>query len=207
MKRGIDYEWSGTVELPERQVVCGFCGSDITTKTGYTGWLNFQGNKRRTDIYICHSCSLPNFFDIVDRQHPIFKTDGSNFSDTVKGISAKFVTIYSQAHQAEEFGLDEIAGLGYGKALEFLVKDYLIKNLPAEEDQIKELSLHACIHEKLDNLKIRTLADKARIIRNDETHYERKYEQSDTNDLKKLINATASWIDLETYTAEVAQTE
>lgn len=130
-----------------------------------------------------------------------------SFSDPIKLISPKFVEIYQQAHIAEMQGLNEIAGPGYGKALEFLVKDYLIKKLPEEEAAIKSLSLNDCIQQKLDNPKIKALADKARDLRNDETHYERKNEASDINDLKKLIQATSSWIDLESYTAEVEKGE
>lgn len=207
MNRGETYDWSNTIDLPERGFICGFCGSDVTSKTGFTGWFFFQGEKIRQDIYICHKCSFPNFFDFADRQHPTYKVKLNIFSEAVQSISSRFIKVYQQAHTAEEDDLDEIAGPGYGKALEILVKDYLIKILPEDEELIKSLSLYNCIEQKLENSKIKALAKKATIIRNDETHYQRKYEESDINDLKKLINATASWIDLESYTSEVIATD
>ena len=36
-----------------------------------------------------------------------------------------FLTIYNQSLSAEDNNLDQIAGIGYRKALEFLIKDYL----------------------------------------------------------------------------------
>lgn len=205
MIRGDNYDWVNTTDLPDRDLVCGFCGDDISSKTGFTGWIEVGITKHRQDIYICHKCGSPNFFNIGGKQYPIYKNSQISFSEAVSSISPRFVKIYQQAHEAEENGLDEIAGPGYGKALEFLVKDHLIKNLPEEEAEIKSLSLYSCIHEKLENSKIKALSEKARVIRNDETHYERKYEKSDISDLKKLINATSSWIDLESYTAEVTE--
>ncbi len=202
MIRRDEYDWEGTNELVESDFVCGFCGGDITSKSGYTGWIKLGLSRVPQQIYICHKCGQPNFFAINRDQHPKFKKVSVNFSDAVRLISPKFVTIYSQSHDAEEHNLDEIAGPGYGKALEFLVKDYLIRKLPQEANKIKHLSLGDCIRVKIDNPRIKVLAGKARILRNDETHYERKYEELDINDLKKLINATASWIDLEHYTDE-----
>lgn len=204
MNRGSEYDWTGLIELANKQMVCGYCGVDVASQIGYTGWFHYHGQRMRTDIYVCHNCSSPNYYDFRGNQHPTYKLKRSDFSTAVEEVSPRFVKIYNQAQDAEEESLDEISGPGFGKALEFLVKDYLIKSLPEEEEQIKKLSLYNCIHEKLDNPKIKTLADRARVIRNDETHYERKYEQSDVNDLKKLISATAAWIELETFTAEVA---
>lgn len=42
----------------------------------------------------------------------------------VEAVSPQFATIFSQASKAEAYGLDAIAGVGYRKALEFLIKDY-----------------------------------------------------------------------------------
>ncbi len=203
MNRQTDYDWNHSTELPERSFVCGFCGKDITSRSGFTGWMRVGGAQLRQDIYICHSCGQPNFISVADEQIPKYKVPKTTFSDAVTSISPRFIEIYKQSDTAEDEGLDEIAGPGYGKALEFLVKDYLIKNLPGEEAEIKSMSLYNCIHDKLDNPKIKALADRARVLRNDETHYERKYEESDITDLKKLINATVAWIELESFTAEV----
>ena len=49
------------------------------------------------------------------------------FSDTIKGVSSSFEEIYNQAYCAEQLSLNQICGTGYRKALEFLIKEYLIR--------------------------------------------------------------------------------
>jgi hypothetical protein len=203
MRRTLDYDWAGTHELPNKDFTCGFCGANITSKTGYTGWLIHGLTQVRQDIYICHVCGNPIFFDVNGYQHPEYKSVRSTFPESVNLVSPRFIEIHRQSQLAEAEDLAEIAGSGYGKALEILIKDYLIKQMPAEADEIKAFSLYNCISQKLVNPQIKALAEKARIIRNDETHYERKYEESDISDLKKLIHACAAWIELESYTREV----
>ena len=208
MKRGSEFDWEHTnndESLEEMDFVCGYCGASITSKTGFRGWIHKWGRKMLQKIYICHKCSKPNFFDEDSSQHPIHKVRKVNFSEKVSSMSSRFISIFQQAQQAEEEGLDEISGPGYGKSLEFLVKDYLIKQLPDQETSIKTLTLYQCIEQKVENPKIKALAKKATVIRNDETHYEKKYEKSDINDLKTLINATAAWIELESYTVEATE--
>ena len=40
---------------------------------------------------------------------------------------------------------------------------------------------------------------------NDETHYVRKWEGKDINDLKKLISMTIAWIEIEQLTVDLAK--
>jgi hypothetical protein len=44
------------------------------------------------------------------------------FEEPIKQISSAFCSIYEEAHKAEQFGLTEVCGVGYRKALEFLIK-------------------------------------------------------------------------------------
>jgi hypothetical protein len=44
------------------------------------------------------------------------------FTESVKEISKSYCDIYEEAHKAEEFGLTQVCGVGYRKALEFLLK-------------------------------------------------------------------------------------
>src|SRR5437868_3199481 len=59
------------------------------------------------------------------------------FEDSIKKISPKFCEIYQEAHNAEEYRLTQICGVGYRKALEFLIKDYLISNHSDKAGEIK----------------------------------------------------------------------
>ena len=63
------------------------------------------------------------------------RAENIEFDNKIQEVSEAFVKIYNQAKIAEANDLDEIAGMGYRKALEFLIKDYLIhKNSEIKEE-------------------------------------------------------------------------
>ena len=72
------------------------------------------------------------------------------FNEKLKKVSPQFVKVYNQALKAEEFSLDEIAGLGYRKSLEFLIKDFAIYNNPEKADEIKSTWMMKCIKDYID---------------------------------------------------------
>ena len=117
-------------------------------------------------------------------------------------ISKDFCSIYDQAQKAEQLGLDLVSGPGYRKALEFLVKDYLISLQSTEEakKEVKELALMPCIKKYVTDTRMRTTAERATWLGNDETHYIRKWEDKDLQDLKKFIQLTCYWIQSEHLT-------
>jgi hypothetical protein len=126
----------------------------------------------------------------------------------VKDISPSFVTIYAQASSAESSGLDEIAGVGYRKALEFLIKDYCIHKNPDKTDTIKSSFLGVVIDNHVDDVNLKACAKRAAWLGNDETHYVRKWEDKDISDLKVLIKLSCGWVSnnilTEKYMAEMA---
>lgn len=121
-------------------------------------------------------------------------------SNSVKEISPSFATIYSQALQAEKSALDQIAGCGYRRALEFLIKDYLIHKNSTDADQIKKMFLGSCISTYISDENIKVCAARATWLGNDQTHYERRYELHDINHLKELIDLTQYWMSSELLT-------
>ena len=121
----------------------------------------------------------------------------SEFEQSIDEISPRFVKIYNQAFEADERGLDEICGMAYRKALEFLIKDYLCIENPEEVEKIKSMTLSSCINTYIDNVKIKTLAERSAWLGNDETHYVRKHTDYNVNDLKKFINALVHYISME----------
>ena len=118
-----------------------------------------------------------------------------DFPAVIQETSPAYCFIISQADIAETMDLLAVAGPGYGKALEFLVKDYLIKMKPTEENTIKKTRLGKLIKEKIDDAGIKECAKRATWLRNDETHYLRKWEGKDLDDLKTLIKLTQNWIE------------
>ncbi len=128
-----------------------------------------------------------------------------DFPDTIKSISSNFPKIYNQSHGAEQLKLDEVCGSGYRKALEFLIKDYLLDQTKDEEEKkkIKKEFLGQCIKTRIDNPKLQLVAERATWLGNDETHYERRWKDKDIEDLKNLIQLTVNWIDTEQLTKEI----
>lgn len=119
------------------------------------------------------------------------------FSSSISELSPSFIKIYHQSEKAEQIGLDEICGIGYRKALEFLIKDFAISSNPDDTEKIQRQNLAPCISEYMDNPKIKTLATASAWIGNDETHYVRKHEDYDVANLKAFISAMVSYIDSE----------
>lgn len=72
-----------------------------------------------------------------DWPHPILdlKT-GPTLEDGNRNPS-KFIKTYRQSLVAESSGLDELAGMGYRKAIEYLVKDWDIQYHPDKKDEIE----------------------------------------------------------------------
>lgn len=119
-----------------------------------------------------------------------------DFDDKLKKLSPQFVKVYNQALKAEEFSLDEIAGLGYRKSLEFLIKDFAIYNNPEKADEIKSTWMMKCIKDYIDNDKIKTLAEKSEWIGTDEAHYVKIQDDRDINDMKNFIDALVYFISM-----------
>lgn len=117
------------------------------------------------------------------------------FPPAIEKISKDFTEIFNQSLAAETSGLNLIAGVGYRKALEFLVKDFLIAQRPKDTDQIRSTALGTCINNYIDNPQLKSLAKGAGYLGNDQTHYEQKYTSKDIHDLKRMITATVNTIE------------
>ena len=124
------------------------------------------------------------------------------FEPHISALSPAFTKIYNQAREAECTGLDEIAGIGYRKALEFLIKDYLIHVSPDDADKIKKMELGNCIANKLSNDKLKSVASRGAWIGNDMAHYVQRFEDRDINDMKNFIEAAVHWVSMELITED-----
>lgn len=115
--------------------------------------------------------------------------------ENIEKVSPVFVEIYSQATVAESEALNQIAGVGYRKAAEFLIKDYAISKNKDDEGKIKSIMLGQVIADYLNDFpKIQALAKSVAWIGNDETHYVRRHDDKDIQDLKKFILSAAQFI-------------
>lgn len=120
----------------------------------------------------------------------------TTFSQEILELSNEFVAIYKQSECAESHGLNEICGMGYRRALEFLVDAY-IRHIHSEQSIDANLPLSTKISKFIDDPKIQTLAQKSAWLCNDATHIVIKHPDREVGDIKKFIKAIVTMIDAE----------
>lgn len=201
------YSDSGKVTVEGLPDKCPFCHKTITPNFLY----GHRNDSIMEVILVCPDLGCKkSFIGYYNRQsNQVFKFNGyttignllgRDFSDTIMSISESFTVIYNQAFAAEQQDLTEICGVGYRKALEFLIKDYLILNKPSDKEKIEKKLLGSCISEYVDDNRLKTVSKRAVWLGNDETHYIRKWDGKNLDDLKKLIDLTVHWIEMESLT-------
>ena len=189
---------------------CPHCHKSISPETVY-------GHFNKSDIQMEVLLNCPDlnccksfiaYYDIDNKSQSYYtgivsqgSIKGRSFSETICNVSENFIQIYNQAFAAEQQNLTEICGVGFRKALEFLIKDYAIKKNPDKKEQIEAKLLGKCIDDYIDNLKIKSVAKRAAWLGNDQTHYVKKWEGQNLSGLKKLIDLTVHWIEMEELTS------
>jgi hypothetical protein len=131
-------------------------------------------------------------------------------SDQVSTLSPRFTKIYAEAFAAEAHDLTELTGMGLRKSLEFLVKDFAIKQHPSEAAAVRAALLGECIKKYIDDPNVKFLASKSAWLGNDETHYEPRNPDFSIDDLKALLqlmlNAVTNVLLTEHYKAKFSAT-
>lgn len=128
------------------------------------------------------------------------------FSDEINRLSPSFSRIYNESFKAEKYGFEEVAGGGYRKALEFLIKDFCISLHPSQEEEIKSKPLAKCIEEYVTDFNIKEAAKRAAWLGNDQLHYLRRWTDKDIEDLKKFIAHTVKSIEHHLETLKIINT-
>lgn len=174
-------------------------------------------------VVLCPQCNKFNFFQFRDsnlnkRQitfNSIIEGAGAILPISAKNkiatsvphdivkISPLFEDIYNESHIAESFGLLHIAGMGYRKSLEFLIKDYLILVTPYKKEKYQSMPLNQVI-DHLDDKDLITLSRAGAWLGNDESHFIRVYEDKGIKELKDFISETIAII-YKKYTLFTAQ--
>jgi hypothetical protein len=159
-----------------------------------------RNNYKAAALFECPNTKCNNYFITYYHQKFHGKSfpywyDASPIPGTIVSISPYFVQMYNEAQYAKAIGLDNIFGIGLRKALEFLIKDYIIYTKSATEEEIKSKFLGFCIKNYIDSEKIKDCASRAVWLGNDEVHYERIWINKDADDLDTLIKLTMAWID------------
>lgn len=202
----VRYPNGNSVSVAQHNVECPFCKTRIIPNylcidydTLYASCPNDSCRK-----HFILSLGLNDLFTVIE---PNTSPQTKVFSEIIISISPQFASIYNQAYHAEQMRLDQICGVGYRKALEFLIKDYLISKVEddAKKENIKNKFLNNCIQDDVQNENIKNVAKRAAWLGNDETHYTRKWEDKDVSHLKHLIDLTVRWIENEVETERVLQ--
>lgn len=199
--------------------ICPICHAHLAPKRIFATFSEDESGGRLQIVYRCTRRTCDNLFIAIFRK----SASGGNyrlvkltpmtakeepFSDLIKTLSPSFVKIYNQSVAAESLELDQISGIGFRKAFEFLIKDFAINQKPADEDAIKKTFLGTVIRDYVDDPRLKSAAERATWLGNDETHYVRKWVDKDISDLKTLIKLSVNWIEnvllSEQYAADMA---
>lgn len=202
------------IEIPEK---CPCCGTAYALRPEAAIYYESdEGTTKAYCTFFCPACEEGFFvsydvidydgYDVIGIQYETFPFQQANtvFSKEITSLSPNFVKIYQQAEQAENQNLHDICGLGYRKALEFLIKDFAIHEHPDEEEPIKAKPLAQCIKSYITDERITTLAERSSWIGNDEAHYIRKQEDRDVSDMKSFIKAIVYFIGMILVTEDAA---
>lgn len=176
-------KWIDALDFSHCSVHCGYCNEYIRFFLIDTPATHNQDDIEKSRVLVIPPLSVHD-----------------DFSDEIKAISPTFLKVYKQAAEAELSGFDELCGMGYRKALEFLIKDYIISLEPSKRNEIIKSFLDKCITDHVTSPHIKACAKRTAWLGNDETHYIRKWISHDLNDLKSLLNMTVYWIETELLT-------
>ena len=195
-----------TIDTPSKCPHCGRTMSpQLVGKSNSSDSSNSSEHGRFSVIFRCSFEDCLKYF-VIEYIHDSYKIGSMvdysyrppinvKLPDNIEKVSPVFCEIYSQATVAESEKLDQIAGVGYRKAAEFLIKDYVISKNPDDEETIKKIMLGKVISDYLSDFpKLQVLAKSVAWIGNDETHYVRRHDNKDLQDLKRFILASAQFI-------------
>jgi hypothetical protein len=89
------------------------------------------------------------------------KPESTAFRDAVREISPVFVEIFNEANEAAQLGLKQIAGPGYRKAFEYLIKDYAKSLAPTKVPEIESKFAGAVVAEFIGDARIQAVAKRS----------------------------------------------
>jgi len=89
------FQWENVISMPSQPYVCGHCGSPIASDKGYYAMGVYGGRTQKVaNIYICHLCFAPTYFDLIRKG----QIPGPLFGEHVKDIPFKNVEgLYNEA--------------------------------------------------------------------------------------------------------------
>lgn len=187
---------------------CPCCGTSLFPSVLYGVCIENGDDESLNKIFLlnhCPSCDecfiSKHLFDeecsdgyLFSSAAPVMVSD-IEFSERISELSPDFVSIYNDSALAESLDLHTICGMGYRKAMEFLIKDYSVYKNPGYREEISRLPVGQCIERYITDERLRALAKASSWVGNDQAHYEKRHGSYDTANLKIFINAFVTFID------------
>jgi len=165
------------IEIPDECPTCGrlvvfpFNLASLALITGELQTVHHCPNKACGSFMVCYHTQIGTGVWKLRKTEPPKFTQIA-LPEFVGEISSNFVSIYREAVEAKERGLLQIAGPGYRKAFEFLIKDYAkSKSKPEEFENIEKLQASPVVNKYITDTRVQAVAKRALWIGNDETHY------------------------------------
>lgn len=125
------------------------------------------------------------------------KPNPTVFPDAIANLSPTFISVFLEAEEAAHLGLSQIAGPGYRKAFEFLIKDYAKSLCPEKNAKIESAFSGTVVADYITDPRIQAVAKRTLWLGNDETHYLKKWNAHDMDDLITLIRLAVNWIEID----------
>jgi hypothetical protein len=135
------------------------------------------------------------------------------WSESAARISPAFCAVYARSRHVEGVSRKDgekpkaAAGAGYRRALEFLIKDYLCLVLPSEKDKINRATLETCLVNPnwIWNRRLMAAASGAVWLADDVFDTVGPWDGGALDDLKKFIDLTLRWIEMEELAKAVSR--
>lgn len=193
-----------SLEYPDK---CPICRHHSEMKMAHT-----FGAKSDTEVQVVYQCAFAGcrsfFVGYYDRGQSDLKwlkpekPVPNEFPELIQKLSPTFVSVYQEAHEAQHLGLNQVAGPGYRKAFEFLIKDYAKALEPSKVKEIEAAFSGTVVNNYVSDPRIQSVAKRTLWLGNDETHYLRKWSAHDLGDLVTLIRLTLAWIEIDQLTKD-----
>lgn len=195
-----------TVNVPDACPLCGTSAhfQEVSANIVYdeTG----QYSRSWTVTFSCpHCCGVFHVDQSFNRDILICPSFGKcDLPKEVLDEYPDFSSLYQQSLTAEAYGLTDIAGMGFRKSVEFLIKEYAVRHFPDDKERILSEPLSQTIY-RVQSPQIQALAKAASWIGNDQTHILTKHPDYGIADMKKFILALSHFIAMEQYAADAME--
>ena len=161
-------------------------------------------NQEQFNVISLHNCPhchkyfiiehhmITNKNSIKEKSQSIYPTTAPDLkiNEDIKQISPEFYDIYNQCLIAKNIGLNQLYGMGFRKALEKLITDFIITENPNDRNNILKMTLHNRIKTYFKESDIETASLACKWLGNNETHYKNCNDEQDLQLLEDLIEDT-----------------